>query len=145
MFISHFRSSRKAKTPMNGKENRNMTCRKPRLSGFTLVELLVVVSIVAISLALATPGIVQVRAQARTNACKNNLKMISLAMHVYHDTYVTFPPGWIVKDARPATGACFGWGSSILPFVDQIQLYNKLNFSSPPDSNNAALQTKIAT
>jgi len=121
-----------------------MTCRKPRANGFTLVEFLVVICVVAISLALATPGIVQIRAQARTNVCQNNLKMIGLAMHLYHETYLTFPPGWIAKDTKPATGACFGWGASILPFVDQAPLYNKLNFSAPPDSNNPVLQTKIA-
>jgi prepilin-type processing-associated H-X9-DG protein len=122
-----------------------MLNRKRRTTGFTLVEFLVVICIVAMSLALAAPGIVRVRAQARANVCKNNLKMIALAMHNYHDTYVTFPPGWIAKDTKPATGACFGWGASILPFVDHAPLYNKLNFSSPPDSNNAALQTNIAT
>jgi prepilin-type N-terminal cleavage/methylation domain-containing protein len=120
-----------------------MSYRKYRARGFTLVELLVVVCICAISVALAMPGIVRVRAQARANACLNNLKHVGLAMHNYHETFNTFPPGWVAKDVKPATGACFGWGSMLLPFLDQGPLYNKLNFSSPPDSSNAALQTPI--
>ena len=120
-----------------------MIDRKNRARGFTLVEFLVVICIVVISLTVAAPGIVQVSAQARANACKNNLKQIGLAMHNYHDTFNTFPPGWVAKDVKPATGACFGWGSMLLPYLDQAPLYNKLNFSSPPDSNNADLQTRI--
>jgi prepilin-type N-terminal cleavage/methylation domain-containing protein/prepilin-type processing-associated H-X9-DG protein len=121
-----------------------MSHQTRRLRGFTLVEFLVVICIVVIALTLAAPGIVQVRAQARANACKNNLKQVALAMHNYHDTFNTFPPGWVAKDVKPATGACFGWGSMLLPFLDQGPLYNKLNFSAPPDSNNADLQTRIA-
>lgn len=121
-----------------------MSHRKNRRIGFTLLEFVVVICIVGISLALATPRIVQVRAQARANACKNNLKQIGLAMHNYHDAFNTLPPGWVAKDLKPATGACFGWGSMLLPFLDQAPLYNRLNFSMSPDSNNAALQMRIA-
>ena len=120
-----------------------MIHRTRRSRGFTLVEFLVVIGIVSIALALGTPGIVQVRAQARANACKNNLKQMALAMHNYHDVFNTLPPGWVAKDVKPATGACFGWGSMLLPYLDQQPLYNKLNFSAPPDSNNANLQTRI--
>ena len=121
-----------------------MSDRNPRARGFTLVEFLVVICVVGISLALATPGIVRVRAQARANVCQNNLKHVALAMHNYHDAFNTLPPGWVAKDVNPATGACFGWGTFLLPFLEQAPLYNKLNFSMPPDSNNAALQTPIA-
>ena len=121
-----------------------MSHKVHRTHGFTLVEFLVVICIIGIALALALPGIVQARAQARANACKNNLKQIGLAMHNYHAAFNTLPPGWIAKDIKPETGACFGWGSFLLPFLDQAPLYNKLNFSSPPDANNIALQTRIA-
>jgi prepilin-type N-terminal cleavage/methylation domain-containing protein/prepilin-type processing-associated H-X9-DG protein len=122
-----------------------MSYRNLRTRGFTLVEFLVVICVVVIALTLAAPGIVEVRAQARANACKNNLKQIALAMHNYHDVFNTLPPGWVAKNLKPETGACFGWGSMLLPYLDFAPLYNKLNFSSLPDSNNADLQTRIAS
>jgi prepilin-type processing-associated H-X9-DG protein len=111
----------------------------------TFVELLVVLSVVAIGVALVAPGILHARMQARADVCKNNLKQIGLALHNYHDTFATFPPGWVARDVKPATGPCFGWQSFLLPFVDHAPLYNRLNFSAPPDPTNAALQTKITT
>jgi prepilin-type processing-associated H-X9-DG protein len=120
-----------------------MSHRKHRTLGFTLVEFLVVSCVVAIALAMGAPGILEARAQARAEACKNNLKLIGLAMHNYHDVFNTFPPGWVAKDVKPATGACFGWGASLLPFLDQAPLFNKLNFSAPPDASNALPQTRI--
>src|SRR5579859_1602181 len=107
-----------------------MSPRVQSARAFTLVELMVVISIVGIALALAMPAIVRVRGQARANACRNNLKQIALAMHNYHEAFNTFPPGWVVRDVKPAAGPCFGWGSFLLPFVDQAPLYNRINFSS---------------
>jgi prepilin-type N-terminal cleavage/methylation domain-containing protein/prepilin-type processing-associated H-X9-DG protein len=120
-------------------------CTHPRRSrrGLTFVELLVVLSITAIGFAMAAPGILHARTQARADICRNNLKQIGLALHNYHAAFATFPPGWVARDVKPATGPCFGWQSFLLPFVDGAPLYNRLNFSAPPDPANADLQTRI--
>lgn len=103
--------------------------------GFTLIELLVVIAIIAVLIALLLPAVQQAREAARRTQCKNNMKQLGLAMHNYHDTYRVFPPGWIAVD--PATRAMsaheglsgFGWGTMILPQIDQSALYNQLNLN----------------
>jgi prepilin-type N-terminal cleavage/methylation domain-containing protein len=106
-----------------------------RRRGFTLIELLVVIAIIAVLIALLLPAVQQAREAARRTQCKNNMKQLGLAMHNYHDTFRVFPPGWIAVD--PATNAQsahegisgFGWGTMLLPQIDQSPLYNQLNLN----------------
>lgn len=108
-----------------------MVTPRHRRQGFTLIELLVVIAIIAVLIALLLPAVQQAREAARRSACKNNMKQLGLALHNYHDSFGTFPSGWI--GATPGTGAAveglngFGWGTMILPYVDQAPLYNQLN------------------
>lgn len=101
--------------------------------GFTLIELLVVIAIVAVLIALLVPAVQQAREAARRTQCRSNLKQLGLALHNYHDTSNTFPPGWVYDAARPAVSAptnCWGWGAFILPSLDQSSLYNQLNLGT---------------
>lgn len=103
--------------------------------GFTLIELLVVIAIIAILIALLLPAVQQAREAARRSQCKNNLKQIGLALHMYHETAGTFPPGWIAQ--HPTTNQPYwlgrpgwGWATRILPYLEQENVQNNLiNFN----------------
>jgi prepilin-type N-terminal cleavage/methylation domain-containing protein len=90
-------------------------------TGFTLIEVLVVIAVLAISVALLLPAVPAARETARRVQCSNNLRQIGLAMHDYHDQQGSLPPG--VK------GCCWGtWLLFILPNLEQESLFNAWNF-----------------
>jgi len=106
--------------------------KKP--TGFTLVEVLVVVAIIAVLIALLLPAVQKVREAANRVQCLNNLKQMSTALHGYHDVYQTFPHAY---DARalfqdpsktpiaPRSNRFLvtkSWATLILPFIEQDNL-----------------------
>jgi prepilin-type N-terminal cleavage/methylation domain-containing protein len=106
-------------------------------TGFTLVELLVVVTIIAILIALLLPAVQAAREAARRARCANNLKQLGLALQGYHARWDQFPLGSSHPDAA-------GWGDipisnhgsflvALLPYLDQQALYDACNFNTNTD------------
>ncbi len=111
-----------------------MTKAHPLLKrhGFTLIELLVVIAIIATLVAILLPAVQQAREAARRSTCKNNLKQIGLALHNYHDTYFSLPPGYTFSGVKgDRNHGSYGWTVAILPFIEQGSLYDALVPNSP--------------
>ena len=103
------------------------------LSGFTIVELLVVVAIIGILIALLLPAVQAAREAARISQCQNNLKQLALACHNFENTNRGLPLLYSSSNQ-------LGWITQILPYFEQGNLGNQYNLNEPWfDASNATV------
>jgi prepilin-type N-terminal cleavage/methylation domain-containing protein len=93
-------------------------------AGVTLVEVLVVVAIIAILMGVLLPSIQHAREAGRATACRQNLRQIGLAAHVFHGATRAFPPARILP--RPGDVpqlSCGGqeptWFIHLMPYLEE--------------------------
>jgi len=91
---------------------------------FTLLELLVVLAIVGVLIGLLLPAVQKARDAAARIKCANNLHQIGLAVHQYHDTMGSFPPGMRSPSSRDLPGPYASWLTILLPYLEQGSLWN---------------------
>ncbi len=104
--------------------------------GFTLIETLVVISIIGVMVGLLLPAVQSAREAVRRAQCTNNLKQFGLALQGYHDAFGSLPPGRIKSyDPRyagpnpPCTSSIVDKSLEVfvLPFMEQSALFNAIN------------------
>jgi len=104
---------------------------------FTLVELLVSITIIGLLIAMLMPALQAARSSARRAQCGNNLKNIGLALQGFHAAKGSFPSGYIsgVDSNGNETGPGWGWLSLSLTYMDQSPLSNSIDFRQPIESS----------
>ena len=110
-------------------------------SGFSFVELIVVIAIVTLLLAIGVPTVTRARASAKKLECLNNLRNIALAITQSEQTFLRLPASGYYSDPASGGGAQHhSWAVSILPFIEQTNLRRKWNVDRPiTDPANAPL------
>ncbi len=66
-----------------------------RARGFTLIELMIVIAIIAILIGLMAPNFMRARSQAQVTACQSNLKTIATSVEQYSADYQSRYPSSI--------------------------------------------------
>lgn len=128
---------------------------KRRSPGFSLVELLVVVAIIATLLGLLLPAVQSARGAARRVSSLTNLKQIGLGLLMYHDARRRFPAGFTStvtgpwpggsNDPVPESGPGWSFFSDILPYLEETATHDRIDFGkliTHPD-NQAARETIV--
>ncbi len=105
--------------------NQTSSVKSHQSQAFTLVELLVVITIIGILIALLLPAVQAAREAARRASCANNLKQIGLATLAYVERNGSFPPGGITEGPCCSTKSGISWSISILPHLEQQALFDR--------------------
>jgi len=112
--------------------------------GFTLIEVLVTVSIIGLLIALLLPAVQAAREAARRSQCSNHLRQFGIALNAYAKDYHVFPKG--------NNGVLYSFHAMLLPYLDQTTLYSAINFSvdgtlivGRGDPNGTAAFTRVET
>ncbi len=141
--------SEPTRSPKNGTFRSNKLWRSdldPRIRGrlpsaaFTLVELLVVISIIGVLLSFTLNGVQAARESARRVQCSNNLKQQAIALHSFQTTFNALPLGNDRVDGREQA-----WSSAILSQIEQTAIAEQWNRTIPWNdaARNLALSSSV--
>jgi prepilin-type N-terminal cleavage/methylation domain-containing protein/prepilin-type processing-associated H-X9-DG protein len=108
-------------------------------AAFTLVELLVVITIIGMLVAMLLPAVQAAREASRRSQCANNMRQLSLAVLNYESSHKLLPPAGIAQVTKdkvfdidvfnPFAGTRFSWIVEVLPFLEEQALYDKFDHS----------------
>ncbi len=120
--------------------------RSRYVRGFTLVELLVVITIIGTLIALLLPAVQAAREAARRNSCLNNEKNLALAMGLFEGRRHYFP-GYAnqMKSLTSGNLSAVSWLVCILPDIEHKDMYELLQSASTASSAQQYISISLLT
>ncbi|AMV18988.1 DUF1559 domain-containing protein [Planctomyces sp. SH-PL14] len=129
--------------------------------GFSLVEFVIALAVLAIVAAIALPAVNRAREAARQTTCLDNLRRLGAGVHTYQTTHKVFPPGQLNSKflTNVAPGFCAdpaeaikptpggqgtSWIVQVLPHIEQAALHKSWNFKQNVLGNAQAASVEIA-
>jgi prepilin-type processing-associated H-X9-DG protein/prepilin-type N-terminal cleavage/methylation domain-containing protein len=115
------------------KKRQKSEVRNQKSTAFTLVELLVVITIIGVLISLLLPAVQAAREAARRLQCSNNMKQLGVAMHSFAAQQGTLPPGTKATTRMSNSVALYGayeWTyflHLLLPYMEQQAYYEALD------------------
>lgn len=103
---------------------RNHAGTSPPRGGFTILELLVTSSIIAMLVGLVLPAVAAARETARKLDCRSRLRQVGIALACYADVNNGLPPGWQFDGQNRSA---FGWGWALAPFLDEQAIASQID------------------
>lgn len=98
--------------------------------GFTVLELLIAIGVIAMLFALLLPAVMAAREAARRTTCVNHLRQVGLAFQSHHDQIGRLPAAWQIADSDKSFA--YGWATRVLPYLEQEVLAKRFDFNARP-------------
>lgn len=106
----------------------NMRASRPtrptNRTAFTVLELLVTISMIGVLLALLLPAVGAARESARRIQCTSQLRELGIALHHHHEVQRSLPAGWKFDSAGQSA---YGWAVPLLPYLEQPGLFARID------------------
>jgi prepilin-type N-terminal cleavage/methylation domain-containing protein len=107
-----------------------------RHHGFSLVELLVVITILATLVGLLLPAVQAAREAARRAACGSNVRQVALAVQLFESAWQRYPPSMLHAPRTSFATNNNSWSihGRILPFIEQVNAALQVDLERPWDA-----------
>lgn len=107
--------------------------------GFTVLELLVAISIIGVMIAMLLPAVLYARESARRITCVNQMRQLGIGLQQYHSTRQRLPASWSYTESDKHF--VYGWGTAVLDDIEQSAIRQRFDARQRPTSEVfAALQ-----
>ncbi|MEL6897560.1 MAG: DUF1559 domain-containing protein, partial [Planctomycetota bacterium] len=121
---------------------------RPNRSGFTLVELLVVIALIGMLIGLLLPAVQGAREAARRMDCSNRVRQLALATHMHHDALGYFPPARY--ESRPDADSADRcgletptWLTRVMPYIEEVALGDEWDLSKEWHQHPERVRTTV--
>ena len=141
------RSHQDEPSPLPSRSNESTSAERtitPVRSGFTIVELLIVIAIIGLLISLLLPAVQAAREAARRTTCSNQIRNVALAVIQFHDAKGHYPRSrFKVPDDVGPDSKAWSWIAQVLPFLEEQALYDEAGVGVRSLQNNPAVAKTI--